>query len=135
MDVLFYEKIKKELENHNEKYGKPYGNEIVPHAVSQTHYPHTVFQEIRNTTNTQFNSCHDRVANVGYRIDIYAKNKNTLDREIIARQVAQIIDKFFAIRKVARVSFNVMFEGHNQSICHIIMMYDSNLSEFRRSFI
>lgn len=135
MDILFYDKINQELKNHNEKYGKPYGNEIVPHAVSQTHYPHTVFQEIRNTTNTQFNSPHDRVASVGYRIDVYAKDKNTLDRETIARQVAYIMDKFFTNRNVPRVSFNVMFEGQNQSICHIIMMYDSNLSEFRRNFI
>lgn len=135
MDILFYEILKEELISHNEKSGKPYGNVIVPFATSKTTYPHTVFKEIRNVTNTQFNSPHDRVASVGYRTDIYAKNKNSIDNETIARQVAQIVDRFFTYKGLPRVSFNVSFEGQDQCICHIVMTYMGNLSEYRRNII
>ena len=135
MDILFYEILKQELIEYNNSYDKPYGNEIVPFATSNTTYPHTVFKEIRNTTNTQFDTPHDRVANVGYRIDVYAKTQNSIDKETIARQVAKLVDGFFTMKRVPRVSFNVTFEGQNQSICHIMMTYNSNLSEFRRRFI
>ena len=135
MDILFYDILKQELTEYNEKIERPYGNVIVPFATSKTTYPHTVFKEIRNTTNTQFDSPHDRVANVGYRIDVYAKTQNEIDKEAIARQVAKAMNDFFDFKRLPRVSFNVSFEGQNQCICHIVMMYNGNLSEFRRRFI
>lgn len=135
MDILFYELLKKDLIRYNEFCQKPYGNEIVPFPTTDTTFPHTVFREIRNTTNTQFDSPHDRVANVGYRADIYAKTKNFIDKETIAREIAKMIDDFFTQLRVPRVSFNTSFEGQNQSICHIMLTYNGNLSEFRRKFI
>ncbi len=136
MDILAYEYLLQGLKKYNEAKGKPYGNVVVPYPTTDTTYPHTVFDEIRNVANPMFNYCSERVASVGYRADIYAKNKGTkVDKQTIAREVAQFVDEYLTSLGLTRISFNVSELENDASIYHIIMTYSGNLHENRRKFI
>lgn len=136
MDILAYDYILQGATEHNKQKGKPYGNVIVPHHTTDTAFPHTVLTEIRNVANPLYNTCYDRVASVGYRADIYAKNKGTkVDRLDIARAVAQSVDEYLTAIGLTRISFNVDEMQGDGEICHIIMTYSGNLHENRRKLI
>jgi hypothetical protein len=134
MDILCYEYLKEGLKKYNEEIGKPYGNIVVEKRASNTTYPHTVFNEIRNV-GTNFNSDFDRVASVGYSVRIYAKNKGKFDNQTIAREVAQFVDRYLSYFKLSRISFNANESLNDNSIYEIIMTYSGNLHENRRNFI
>lgn len=131
MDILVYEYLKKGLENYNAMLGKPRGNVIVPYPTTDTTYPHTAFKEIRNVDNLVV----ERVASVGYRVDIYAKTKGKIDKQKIAREIAQKMDKFLSSKKLKRISYNENPQENDNSIYHIVMTYSGNLYEVRRTFI
>ena len=135
MDILTYEYVKQGLEDYNEQIGKPYGNVIVSYPTTNSTYPHTVFDEIRNVANPNYNSCYERLASVGYRVDIYAKTKGSITKQIIARKIAQEVDEYLTNVGLTRVSFNVSEIENDSSIYHIIMTYSGNLQENRRRFI
>ena len=134
MDIIAYEKLKNGLEDFNEKSGKPYGNVIVPYSTSNSTYPHTVVDEIRNV-GTNFNTDFDRVASVGYSVRVYAKTKGEIDKKTIAREVARMCDNYFRRFLLSRVSFNANESVNDNSIYEIIMTYAGNLHENRRNFI
>ena len=134
MDILAYEYLKEGLKDFNEKSGKPYGNVIVSYPTSKTTYPHTVFDEIRNV-GTNLNSDFDRVGSVGYSVRVYAKTKGNVDKQKIAREVAQMCDNYLRHFKLSRVSFNANESVNDNSIYEIIMTYSGNLHENRRNFI
>lgn len=134
MDILTYEYLKEGLKDYNEQSGKPRGNVIVSYATENTTYPHTVFQEIRNV-GTNFNSDFERVASVGYSVRIYAKTKGKIDKQTIAREIAQMVDNYMRYFKLTRVSFNANESLNDDSIFEIIMTYSGNLHENRRRFI
>jgi hypothetical protein len=136
MDILAYDIILQGAKDNNTKKGKPYGNVVVPHSTTDTTYPHSVITEIRNVANPLYNTCYDRVASVGYRVDVYAKNKGTkVDRLTVARVVAQSVDEYMTGIGLTRISFNVTEEDDDGGICHIIMTYSGNLHENRRKLI
>ena len=82
MDILAYEYLKQGLKNYNDKIGKPRGNVVVSYPTKDTTYPHTVFDEIRNVENL----VSQKVASTGYKVDIYAKTKGKIDKQIIVRK-------------------------------------------------
>jgi hypothetical protein len=135
MDILAYEYIFEGLKQHNENSGKPYGNVVVSHSTRDTTYPHTVFNEIRNTAISMYNTRFDRVSSVGYTARIYAKTKGKNDKQIIAREVAQMLDKYLSGIGLIRVSFNADEALNDGSIYEIIITYTGNLHENRRKFI
>lgn len=135
MDILAYEKLQEGLIDFNEKSGKPYGNVIVPYPTTNSTYPHTVFDEIRNVSNASFNTNFDRVSSLGFVVRIYAKNKGKVDKKTIAREVAQMIDKYLSSFKLNRISYNAHESINDNSIYEIIMTYSGNLHENRRKFI
>lgn len=135
MDILAYEYLKNGLKEYNEKLGKPRGNVIVPYPTESTTYPHTVFQEIRNVANPSYNTCYDRVASTGYVARIYAKTKGKVDKQTIAREVAQMVDKYLTYCGLLRISYNANESVNDNSIYEIIMTYSGNLHENRRKFI
>lgn len=135
MDILAYEKLKEGLIDFNEKSGKPYGNVIVPYPTTNSTYPHTVFDEIRNVSNASFNTNFDRVSSLGFVVRIYAKTKGKVDKKTIAREVAQMIDKYLSSFKLNRISYNAHESINDNSIYEIIMTYSGNLHENRRKFI
>jgi adenine-specific DNA methylase len=135
MDILTYDYLLNGLKEYNKEIDQNYGNVVVPFPTTNTTYPTTVFEEIRNVANQNYNSCYERLASVGYRADIYAKTKGSVSKQIIARKIAQEVDEYLTNVGLTRVSFNVSELENDSSIYHIIMTYSGNLHENRRRFI
>jgi hypothetical protein len=68
-------------------------------------------------------------------VRVYAKTKGKIDKQTIAREVAQMIDKYLSGVNLTRVSFNANESINDNSIYEIIMTYSGNLHENRRNFI
>ena len=135
MDILAYDYMLQGLKDYNATIEQNYGNVVVATPPTNPTYPLTVFDEIRNVANPNYNSCYERVASVGYRADIYAKTKGSVSKQIIARRIAQEVDKYLTNIGLIRVSFNVSELENDSSIYHIIMTYSGNLHENRRKLI
>ena len=135
MDILAYEYLKEGLKDFNDKSGKPRGNVIVSYPTKDTTYPHTVFDEIRNVANSSYNTCYERISSNGYSVRIYAKTKGNITKQQIAREVAQMVDKYLTFCNLTRVSYNATESLNDDSIYEIIMTYSGNLHENRRNFI
>ncbi len=106
MDILAYEYLKNGMEAYNADNGKPHGNAIVGYAPKTPTYPLTIFSEIRNTANASYNTCFERVASVGYSVRINAKTKGKADKQTIAREIAQFIDRYLSSFNLTRISYN-----------------------------
>jgi hypothetical protein len=135
MDILTYEYLLNSLKEYNKEIDQNYGNVVVATPPTNPTFPLTVFDEIRNVANQNYNSCYERLASVGYRADIYAKTKGSVTKQIIARKIAQQVDEYLTAIGLTRVSFNVSELENDSSIYHIIMTYSGNLQENKRRFI
>jgi hypothetical protein len=135
MDILAYNDLYDGLVDFNEKSGKPRGNVIVHYPTANPTYPYTVFDEIRNVANPSYNTCFDRMSSTGYVARIYAKTKGKVDKQTIAREVAQMVDKYLTYCGLLRISYNANESVNDNSIYEIIMTYSGNLHENRRRFI
>ena len=135
MDILAYEYLFEGLKDFNEKSGKPRGNVVVHYPTANPTYPYTVFDEIRNVANSAFNSCFERVSSTGYVVRIYAKTKGKVDKQTIAREIAQTVDKYLSSVGLLRISYNANESINDNSIYEIILTYSGNLHENRRNFI
>ena len=135
MDILAYNNLYDGLVDFNEKSGKPRGNVIVHYPPTTPTYPLTVFDEIRNVANSSYNTCFDRLASTGYVARIYAKTKGKVDKQTIAREIAQMVDKYLTYFGLLRISYNANESVNDNSIYEIIMTYSGNLHENRRRFI
>lgn len=135
MDIQLYENIINVLKDYNKKIEQNYGNTVVAYPPNNPTYPLTIFEEIRNIANPSYNGRFERVASVGYRLDIYAKTKGNITKQTIARKLAQEFDKCLTIMGLTRISFNVSELENDSSIYHIIMTYSGNLHENRNNLI
>jgi adenine-specific DNA methylase len=135
MDILTYDYLLNGLKEYNKEIEQNYGNVVVPFPTTNTTYPTTVFEEIRNVANQNYNSCYERLASVGYRADIYAKTKGSVTKQTIARKIAQQVDEYLTAIGLTRVSYNVSELENDSSIYHIIITYSGNLQENKRRFI
>lgn len=136
MDILAYEYLLDGLKEHNKNTGKIHGNDVVPFPTTDSKYPLTIFREIRNVANTRFNTMRERVASVGYSIDVLAKNKGTkIDKQTIAREVMKIMDEYLTAVGLERISYAIGSFDDDESIYHIACTYSGNLYENRRKFI
>ena len=135
MDIFAYDYMLQGLKDYNATIEQNYGNVVVATPPANPTYPLTVFDEIRNVANPNYNSCYERVASVGYRADIYAKTKGSVSKQIIARRIAQEVDRYLTNVGLSRVSFNVSELENDSSIYHIIITYSGNLHENRRKLI
>ena len=135
MDIFAYDYMLQGLKDYNATIEQNYGNVVVATPPANPTYPLTIFDEIRNVSNVNYNSSYDRVASVGYRADIYAKTKGSVSKQIIARKIAQEVDRYLTNVGLTRVSFNVSELENDSSIYHIIITYSGNLHENRRKLI
>lgn len=136
MDIIVYDDILQGMKEYNKRLENNYGNVVVGTAPIKPTFPLTVFDEIRNVANPNYNTCYERLASVGFRADIYAKTKSQESKQTIARRVAKYIDEYLTnCVGLTRVSFNVSDLENDASIYHIIMTYEGTLHENRRKFI
>ena len=135
MDIKAYEYILQGLKDYNEMAQSPYGNVIVEYPTKNTTYPHTIFDEIRNVANPNYNTRFERVASVGYSVRIYAKTKGSVNKKTIAREVAQVVDEYLTAIGLNRVSYNSSDNEEGGAIYCVVMTYSGNLNENRRNLI
>ncbi len=135
MDTKTYKILLSGLTDYNASLEKNYGNAVLPYPATTPTYPYTVFDEIRNVANANYNTCYDRVASVGYRVDVFAKTKGKVTKQDIAREIAQKVDKYLTGVGLLRVSYNASELENDSSIYHIIITYSADLHENRRKFI
>lgn len=136
MDITVYENILDGMKEYNNALSQNYGNTVVATAPNSPTYPLTVFDEIINVANRNYNGDFDRVSNLGYRADIFAKTKGNVTKQTIARKIAQEIDNYLSnYVGLRRVSYNVSELENDGSIYHIIITYEGTLHENRRNFI
>lgn len=134
MDILAYDYMLQGLKDYNATIEQNYGNVILKYPTKST-YPHTIFSEIRNVANPNYNGRFEKVASVGYSVTIYAKTKGSVDKLTIARRVSNIVDNYLDNIGLTRVSFNVLDNEEGGAICKIVMTYSGNLHENRRNLI
>lgn len=136
MDILVYDYIIEGLSAYNDSWDENYGNVITNYPTIETTYPYTVVEEIRNVVTPKYKSRYDKVSSVSYRVDIYAKTKGNIDKQKIAREISQKIDKFFTeYVGLMQTSWNVSELENDSSIYHIIVVYGGHLHENRRKII
>lgn len=135
MDILTYEYLLQGLKDHNEKSAQNYGNKVLRLPPKDPKYPISILREIRNSA-TRFNSCFQKVASVGYRVDIFAQTKGKITHDVIARTIAKEIDDYMTSVNLSRVSKNENELIDEQgAYYHIILTYEGNLDENRMRFI
>lgn len=136
MDIQVYEIIFNGLEEYNEEIGKPYDTAIVRYPSSKPTYPYCVFEEVSNLANRNYNTNFDRVATLGYKLEVYAKEKNKVSKQQIAREIAQKLNKFLTDKVGLRqISFTPVPQLNNSTIYQITITYSAQLHENRRKFI
>lgn len=136
MDIVVSDIILDGLKEYNSKLDKNYGNVIMSYPSANPTYPYTVFDEIRNVANRNYNTPYDKVASVGYRADIYAKTKGSVSKREIARVVAKEVDNYLTnYVGLLQVSYNASELENDSTIYHIILTYSASLNENRRRII
>lgn len=142
MDNKAYFDILNALKEFNKSLAHNYGNTVysLPPKLNndqELKFPITRFSQIRNVANSSFNTCFDRVASLGFSLDIFAKDKGTkkLRNEIVlelAEQFDEFLTNTFGLLRVSYNEFDLEGEG---LIYRISMTYSGNLHENRRKFI
>ena len=141
MDNKVYFDILNGLKEYNKSLSENYGNAIysLPPKIDKNKdlkFPITRFSQIRNVANPSFNTCFDRVASVGFSLDIFAKDKGTKKlRNEIALELAEKFDAFLTNIGLLRISYNEFDLEAQGAIYRISMTYSGNLHENRRKFI
>ena len=130
------------LKAYNNSLDENHGNII--HSISpqfgkdrKISFPLTIFKEIRNTPVPSINSHRERVASVGYRLDIFAQDKGAnYSKFKIARDIAEFVDKFMSdCAGLLRVSYNENDLENNGAIEHITLVYSGYFDETRLKFL
>ena len=140
MDILAYDYLLEGLKQFNTKIDQNYGNIVYSETPMASKnktiaYPITVFEENNNTANRNYNSNFERVANVSYVVNIYAKTKGSVTKKTIARKIAKEIDSYLTNIGLVRVGFMPDGLVNDGSLHRIIMTYSGTLHENRRNFI
>lgn len=136
MDIVLYEQILKGLKDYNDSVGENFGNVVLAYPTVEPTYPYTVVEEIRNVTNPKFKSFRDKVANMGYRVDIYSKTKGLVSKQTIARTIAKQVDEFFtSYVGLTQNSWNISELENDSSLYHIVVTYTGSLHENRRKIL
>ena len=135
MDIQVYEDIFNGLVEYNRKVDE-FETAIVPYPTTDTTFPFVALEETRNVADQRYNTCFNRISSVGYKVEIYAKDIGTLDKQTIARKKAQQIDDYMTnnvgLTRVAFVTNNIV---NDASEYRITMTYNCTQFENRRKFI
>lgn len=133
MDIEIGDAIFDALKLYNEKMGAPYGNVVVPMPTATPTYPYSVFDEITNLQDKNYTSHFDRISTVGYKLEIYAKTKDGVDKRTIARSVAKFLNDFLTDKiGLWQIGYNPIPQVNKNSIYQITITYMAKLHENRK---
>lgn len=143
MDIEIYDTIKSKLQDflHSNEYIKSFMKSktydfVVGYEPSTPKYPYVKFSEIRNNPNPQFRGRLETVADLGYKVDIYAKTINKSSKQDIARKIMKLVSDYLTCIGLRQVSMNIVEnDGMNGDLYHIIIMYSADYFEQRKMLI
>lgn len=137
MVITVYDEIFEALKAYNNSLEQNYGNTVVGSPPSSPTYPLTVFEEIRNDPLRRTNiKLLDRVDNLGYEVEIFAKTKGKIDKKIIAREIAKLLDDFLTnVIGLKLLSMNPVPNLNDSSIYRINLRYSALYYENRAKIL
>jgi hypothetical protein len=135
MDIQVYENILQGLKDHNKAIGAPHGNAVVRYPTAESTYPHAYFRETTNLADPVYNGRLDKVSTLGYALTVYAKQKNKVPKDIIAREVAQELNSYLTeVVGLKQIGYNYLPQVNDNSICAVVITYTVQLHENRQRF-
>ena len=138
MDIEVYDSIKKGLEEHfnSLNLSKSYKPAVVGFEPSKPTYPMVKIQEIRNVPDSRFYGRLETVANLGYKVDVYAKQQTGVSKQDVARKVAKHCNDYLTCKGLRQVSWNEFEnDGVNGDLYRVTIMYNTNYFEQRKTIL
>jgi hypothetical protein len=94
-----------------------------------------MISEIRNTANPSYNTPFERVASIGFSVDIYAQSQGDISKKTIARELAKLADEYMSAINLLRSGFVPDGLVRDASLHRIIMTFTGSLHENTRRII
>ena len=135
MDILTSDLIYNGLKEFIASRGNPYDCAVVDEEPYEPTYPLIVIHEIRNTANARYNTPFERVASIGFSVEIYAQSMGEISKKQIARELAKLADEYMSAINLLRSGFVPDGLVRDASLHRIIMTYTGNLHENTRRII
>ena len=138
MDINVYDYIKQGLKDHFSalKLTKSYNPTVVGFEPSKPTYPLVIIDESRNAPNESFRGRLETVANLGYKVDIYAKQQVGVSKQDVARKIANYCNEYLTCIGLKQISWNAISnDGLEGDLYHIIIMYSANYFENRQTIL
>ena len=89
-----------------------------------------IIDEVRNIPFDNYRGRAQTVANLGYKVDIYAKQSGSNTKQDIARVIAEHCNNYLTCIGLKQVSYNpISNDGQNGDLYHIIIMYSVSYFE------
>lgn len=140
MQIYVYDEIKDGLEKYFLSLDNVNKN-YIPKAVvgvspSSPKYPYVNIKEVGNAPYQNFTSFRQTVADLSYKIDIYAKDiTKDYSKQKVARNIMKLCNDYMTCIGLKQISFNEFEEGTNSSITHIVLMYSARYFENKQYFV
>jgi hypothetical protein len=135
MDIQMYNDIYSGLKTYVADKGNPYGVSVVNDVTTDTKYPFIFIEENSNNGFQGFNGRFDKVSNITYRIEVFAKDKNKTSKQQIARELAQLADTFMTeVVGLTVISRNANTPTMDGALYRYTSMYNGYLHENRKRF-
>lgn len=138
MDIQIYEDIKQGLKSHFKdlNLSKAYNPAVVGFEPSNPTYPMVKIQEPRNVPFESFRGRLETIANLGYKVDIYAKQQVGVSKQDVARKLMKYCNDYLTCIGLRLVSSNeIENDGQNGDLYHIILMFNANYFEQRKTIL
>ena len=138
MDIQVYDTIKQGLKDYFKglNLSKSFNPVVVGFEPSNPTYPMVKIQEPRNIPVEGFKGRLETVANLGYKIDIYAKQQVGVSKQDVARKLMKYCYDYLTCIGLRMVSQNEkQNDGQNGDLYHIILMFNGNYHEQRQTIL
>ncbi len=126
METELYTQIFNALEAYVKEHYTDMSVSVCHYSPEEPAYPIVILDETRNTPYSSFKGFVERVASIGYRIDIYAR---TVDgeqtKQSICRALAKVCDEFMTGKAGLRqISWNAVDgAGTNGELYRVMITY------------
>ena len=135
MDIYASDLIYNGLKDFIASKGNPYDCSVVDEEPLDPIYPLIMISEIRNTANPSYNTPFERVASIGFSVDIYAQSQGDISKKTIARELAKLADEYMSAIKLLRSGFVPDGLVRDASLHRIMMTFTGSLHENTRRII
>ena len=138
MDIEVYEVIKQGLKDYIASLSLPksYDPTIVGFEPAKPTYPLVIIEEVGNLPVDGFEGSLETIANLRYKLDIYAQQKVGVSKQEAARKIARYCDEYLKCIGLKQVSWNTISnDGSNGELYHIMIMYSANYFEQKQTIL